>query len=152
MVGSLSTAKIKSIDYQIVKSSKSAFTIFFNAFAYNYWYFFLLWLCGFFGLGFIMTYFITFLKGFSVGTLCFLLLKANGLPSLSDFSKIIFPEMLILIPLFLYLAYQAASNAANQKSIYQSSANTYLNKLIFTTGGIALYAIIITTINNFIKI
>lgn len=82
----------------------------------------------------------------------FTLLKANGIPSILDIVKIIFPELIIIIPLFLYLSYQALSYNLNQKSIYQNMSNNYLNKLLFSTGGIILYAIIIVTCNNFIKI
>lgn len=152
IVGSLSTAKIKSVNYTLTRSTKSALAIFFNAFAYNYWYFFLLWICGFFLFGFILIYIMVFLKGFSVGTICFLLLKTNGLVGIGDFLSIIFPEVLILIPIFLYLSYQAISNTFNQKLIYQNSSNSYINKLIFITCGIAFYAMIITIINNFIRI
>lgn len=93
-----------------------------------------------------------FIKGFSVGTICFILLKANGLFGIGDFFTIIFPEILILIPLYLYLAYQSVNNTFNQKLIYQNSSDKYINKLIFITIGIAFYASIIAIINNFIKI
>lgn len=152
IVGALSTAKIKSVNYTIVKSEKSLLAIFFNAFAYNYWYFFLLWIFGFFLFGFIMIYIMVFLKGFSVGTICFMILKTNGLFGIGDFFEIVFPEILILIPFFIYLAYQSVSNTFNQKLIYQNSSDKYINKLIFITIGIAFYAAIIAIINNFIKI
>lgn len=152
LVGALSTAKIKTIDYQVIKSQKKALSIFFNAFAYNYWYLFLIWLFGFISVGFILTYFTIFLKGFSFGTIGFLLLKSQGIPSIGDFIKLTFSDVFILLPILLYLTYKSISKNLDQKSIFQDSLNGYLNNLIVVTIGIVIYAAVITVMNNFIKI
>lgn len=112
----------------------------------------MLWVCGLFTFGFVIIYFIIFFKGFTIGTIGLILLKSNGLPSVGDLIKIAFPEIIIIIPLFLYLSYYAINHNFNQKTLYQNIANNYINKLFISTGGIVIYAIIIAICNRFINI
>lgn len=102
-------------------------------------------------MGFIITYLIIFFRGFILGVSFSLLLKANGLTSIGTFLSLSLPEILIIIPTFIYFSYLSVKmSLTGGKENSTLKASNYLNKLLLITFIIVIYAIIVMLQNNFI--
>lgn len=140
LIGMLSTNKLSKEYYSVERLDKSYVQIFINAFTLNYWYFFLLWLLGLMPFGFIIAYFIVFFKSFMTGVTLGICLKSTGVFGIIHFFKYGVLEMIIILPILLYVGYKSIALSFEGKNKMTNGIN-YFNVILITTILIIIYAL-----------
>lgn len=142
LIGMLSTNKLAKEYYSVERLDKSYVQIFINAFTLNYWYFFLLWLLGLMAFGFILSYFIIFFKSFMTGVTFGICLKSTGVFGIVHFLKYGVLEIVIILPILLYVGYKSISLSFEGKNKLMKGGN-YFNVILIATILIVVYALLV---------
>lgn len=146
LVGMISTSSFDKTqlgsDFSLIKEDIPRVTIFFNTFCYQYWLFFLIWLLGLISLGFILIYFITFYKSLLYGAILGVILKTNAIIGFFTYLSKYFLEILIILPLLIYISSRSSQRALGIKQINYHKPDNYLNQLFIITLIIIIFAII----------
>lgn len=138
VIGFLATAYIDKEEIQLIRSPRNFWQTFVNHFTLNYWYFFLTWMMGLVIFGFILVFFICFLKGFFEGIVLGIFVRSQAFVGIIGFLKMRLWDVILLIPLFLYLCYLASENAM-QKMEFGDKKISYFNQLVMITIGLVIY-------------
>jgi hypothetical protein len=115
-----------------------------QTFSLNYWYIILIWLFGLSMIGYLFTLFIIYFRGFTFGILILFLGKIN----FSYLLLLSLVEIVIFIPMFFVLTYQAIMISYNKQNYNHLTMDNYNKLLVVITIGIFLYSIIIEIIGG----
>lgn len=152
MIGIVSTSTLKDLDYSIVNSEKNYVRVFLNSFSLNYWYFFIIWIFGMIPLGFCVSYFITFFKSFMIGITMAICIKSSALFGIVEFITFLCTDIIIIIPLLIYISSASINFSLMGRRIYQNNPNLYFSKLIKVTIIIIIYAILTSLKMTFLEV
>ena len=151
LVGILSTNRLEKEVYTITKSTRPFVEIFIHTFTLNYWYFFILWVCGVLPLGFIISYFIGFFKSFMIGVTIGICIKSSGLFGIIQYVKFGILEIVILLPILIYASYKSISLSLNGRDQLFQNKENYWNVLVKITLGIILFSLLTCLKFNFME-
>lgn len=146
IIGIVIGGRFNKINYGIENSEKTFFTVFFNNFTYNFWYFFLIWVIGFIPIGFIFDLLILLIKSIIIGISSTLILKADGITVIFTLIKLYLPELLIIFPSFIYLCYKSIIYSSIDYK-FSNSQNNYFNIILILSFCLIL-ASILTALNK----
>lgn len=104
--GFMASGDIKYLTFQVERVTSSRVKLFLNALTINFWYLFISWIVGMISFGLIINYFIAFFRGFIWGVTFTLLMRSEAIFGFFSFFKLIFLQILFLLPAIIYVTYQ----------------------------------------------
>lgn len=144
--GFLATSEYRTIPLSIKTVEVPRLKIFFLTFSQQYWLIAALWFMGLIPLGFLASYALLFGKGFMFGVTIGFIIKAEALFGAYSCFKLLVWQLIILLPLTLYIAYFSVLVSFFRLKVTQEKAEinlpSYLNRLLFASIVIVIYSII----------
>ena len=115
-----------------------------KTFSANYWYLFVMWILGLSAIGFFINLFIVYFRGFLYGVLIINLLKVN----LTHLVVITVLEIIIFLPLFIYLAYTSFLISFSSVMGTKNNIKKYDKLLIIITAVTFIYSILLEIVGE----